>query len=110
MGQIESFDQEQGDDWTTYFERLEQYFVANGITQADKKVAVFITVIGSKTYGLLRNLLTPEKPADKTYGQLVEVMKNHLSPKPLIIAKRLKFHRRNQMDQRVNRWPSFSQS
>ena len=55
-----------------------------------------LTVIGSKVYGLLRNLLAPAKPADKDFAEIVQVMQEHLSPKPLTIAERFKFHRRNQ--------------
>ena len=33
IGQIEPFDYQQGDDWPTYIERLEQYFKANNIAE-----------------------------------------------------------------------------
>jgi len=95
LGQVEPFDP-QVDDWVLYTERLEQFFVANGITDDAKKVAVLLTVIGGKAYALLRNLLAPTKPAGKSFETLVEVMKDHLKPKPLVIAERFKFHRRNQ--------------
>ena len=97
LGQVEPFDL-QTDDWEEYTERLEQFFVANGITVDAKKVAVFLTVVGGKAYTLLRNLLAPIKPATKSYSELVKVMKDHLKPKPLIIAERFKFHRRNQRE------------
>ena len=96
MGQMEPYELDRGEEWTTYIERLEQFFVANKITEAKQKVAVLLTVIGSKSYGLLRNLVSPAKPAEKKFEDIVEVMKNHLNPKPLIIAERFKFHRRNQ--------------
>ena len=47
-------------------------------------------------YALLRNLLAPTKPAGKSFETLVEVMKDHLKPKPLVIAKQFKLHFRNQ--------------
>ena len=81
-----------------YSERLDQFLVANGVVDDAKKVAVFLTVIGGRAYALLRNLLAPTKPADKSYGELVKVMKNHLKPTPPVIAERFKFHRRNQRD------------
>ena len=62
----------------------------------DKKVAVFLTVLGGKAYALPRNLLVLTKPADKAYGDLINVMKDHLKPKLLIIAERFKYHRQNQ--------------
>ena len=58
--------------------------------------SILLTVIGSKAYGLLRNLLSPAKPAEKEFDEIVQVMQNHLNPRPLIIAERFKFHRRNQ--------------
>ena len=67
LGQVESFEVEGG-DWNVYFERLDQFLVANGVVDDAKKVAVFLTVIGGRAYALLRNLLTPTKPADISYG------------------------------------------
>ena len=96
MGQMEPYDLDKGEEWANYVERLQQFFIANKITEAERKVAVLLTVIGSKTYSLLRNLLAPAKPADKGFDEIVQVLQNHLSPKPLIIAERFKFHRRNQ--------------
>ena len=49
LGQLEPFDP-QVDDWVMYTERTEQFFVANGITDDAKKVAVLLTVIGGKAY------------------------------------------------------------
>lgn len=52
-------------------------------------------MIGGKTYDLLRNL-SPTDPKDKTFAQLVELLKGHFEPKPLVIAERFHFHKRNQ--------------
>ena len=41
----------------------------SGIKDADR-VAVFLTVISGILYKLLRNLTSPDKPADKSYGDL----------------------------------------
>ena len=95
IGHVDAF-QIGADDWEQYTERLEQYFVANGINDAGKKLAVFLTVIGSKAYSLLSDLLAPVKPATKTYDELVEVLKLHLRPKPVVIAERFRFHQRKQ--------------
>ncbi|KAL0193255.1 hypothetical protein M9458_011551 [Cirrhinus mrigala] len=54
--------------------------------------------MGPKTFTLLRNLLQPEKPGEKTYEQIVNTLKAHFSPKPLVIAERFRFHRRNQLE------------
>ena len=54
-------------------------------------------MLGDKTYALLRNLTSPEKPADKSFDELCAILSQHLSPKPLLIAERFRFHRRNQI-------------
>ena len=96
LGTMDPFDPDT-DSWPAYSERLEQFFVANDIADG-KKVAVLLTVIGTKAYTLLRNIIAPNKPASKEYGALVEALRAHLDPKPIVIAERFKFHRRNQRE------------
>ena len=80
---------------SAYLERVQLYFVANDVAN-EKKVAVLLSVIGSKTYILLRSLLHPEAPKEKTFDQLAKTPKEHLEPKPQTIVERFHFHRRNQ--------------
>ena len=61
-------------------------------------MAVLLTVIGPETNGLLRNLLTLDKPDSKPYKELVEIVNSHLHPKPLVIAERFNFHNRFRND------------
>ena len=68
LGRIEEFDGSKEADWQLYVERLAHFFIANGITDEEKKRVVFLSVIGAGTYKTLRNILSPEKPGDKTYG------------------------------------------
>ena len=89
----------EGDDWDDYIEQLEQYFLANDIEDVvgkEKKKAVFLSVVGNKTYGLIKTLLHPLKPKDKTFTELIALVRNHLSPKPIVIAERYKFYTRKQ--------------
>lgn len=60
------------------------------------KVATLITVIGNNAYELMASLCTPEKPATKTYTELVALMKVHLNPRPSMLAERFKFRQRLQ--------------
>ena len=50
------------------------------------------SVIGSPKYRVLRNLLTPEKPADKTFDQLVAMLEQHFSPVPSEIVETFKLY------------------
>ena len=49
---------------SAYLERVQLYLVANHVAN-EKMVAVLLSVIGSKTYVLLRSLLHPEAPKEK---------------------------------------------
>ena len=49
-----------------------------------------LSVVGSKTYSLLRSLVAPTLPQDKPLDDLVAILKMHFGPKPLVIAER--FH------------------
>ena len=84
LGKVEEFDGVR-EDWQQYIERLEYFFIANSITAADKKRAVFLSVIGPSRYKIL---LAPDKPGDKEYGVLVDVLSRHFKPKPLEIMER----------------------
>uniref|UniRef100_A0A3B3S818 Uncharacterized protein n=1 Tax=Paramormyrops kingsleyae TaxID=1676925 RepID=A0A3B3S818_9TELE len=53
----------------------------------DAKNQTWEEYFGPSTYNLMRSLLSPEKPKDKTYQQLVELLKNHFHPKPSEIAQ-----------------------
>lgn len=96
IGKIDPFD-DSIETWTSYVERLEQYFKANKV-ENDMKVPALLSLIGGKTYSLLRDLTSPEKPADKNFEDIVKLLKDHLSPKPSVIAERFRFNRRQQLD------------
>ena len=51
-GKISELDPTQ-ESWDTYIERLELDFVANGITKAEQKQAVLLTVSGLSMYKLI---------------------------------------------------------
>ena len=96
LGHIEQFDPAV-EKWTQYVERLEQFFVANDIVGEGKLVkrrATFLSVVGPTTYNLLRSLIAPAKPTEKTFEQLVEVLATHYSPKPTEVMQRFRFNSR----------------
>ena len=81
--------------WSAYIERLEMFFVANSI-EDEKKVATLLSVVGASTYGLLRNLVQPEKPKDQSFDDIVKTLKDHFEPKPLLVSERFHFNKCNQ--------------
>ena len=96
LGHIERFDFE--DDWHSYTERAQQFFVANKITDEKQMVATFLTNKGPKCCNLLRNLIVPGKPSDKKFSELVEILGKHLKPQPVVIAEQFKFYKRIQRE------------
>ena len=76
---------------------MEQYFEVNEIAN-EKRVPALLSSIGGKTYTLLRNWTTPDKPKDKSYADIVKILKEHLSPAPLVVAERFRFHKRDQKE------------
>lgn len=82
IGTIATFDSGI-EDWATYIERVELVCDVNNVADG-KKVSVVLNVLVAKTYSLLRSLFTPEKPADKSFKDIVDTLQNHLSPKPFV--------------------------
>ena len=80
---------------SAYLERFDLFIQANGVADG-KKVPVFLSVLGGKTYSLLRSLLSPALPKDKTFDELVTELKSHFEPKKVVIVERFNYYRRNQ--------------
>ena len=93
-GRLTEFDVEN-ETVTAYLERVELYFDANDVAHA-KKVPVLLSNIGAKTYGLLRTLVAPRAPKEKTLDEIRKLLKSHFEPTPSVIAERYRFHRRDQ--------------
>ena len=82
------------EDWSQYAERLGHYFAANEIESGEKKRAVLLTVVGAATYKLLRSLVAPAKPGEKSYDELITTLSAHFNPSPSPIMRRFKFNTR----------------
>ena len=80
IGQIQEFHPES-ESITAYLERIELFFDANGVAD-DKKVPSLLSIIGGKTYTLIRSLLAPDLPKDKTFAVLVKTCLLYTSPSP----------------------------
>ncbi|XP_073672002.1 uncharacterized protein [Paramisgurnus dabryanus] len=96
IGHVEAFD-EAREQWTTYVERFEHFVQANDISD-EKRVSVFLSVMGASTYGLLHSLIAPVKPGTMKYDEIVQALQAHFTPRPIVIAERFKFHKRNQAE------------
>ena len=73
---------------------MDHFFVANKMDNAHKKKSTFLVVIGPATYTLVRNMVSPDKPGDKSYEKLVDAIKKHYNPTPSETVQCSKFHSR----------------
>ena len=89
IGNLRPFDERSG-KFSDYADRFEAYVAANDIDD-DKKVNVFLAVIGPDAYKLLKNLCDPENPNAKTFTRLTQLLQRHYEPAPIVIAERHKF-------------------
>lgn len=60
--------------------------------RGSKEKSAFLVVIGPTTYGLLRNLVSPAKPGDKSYEDLVKILKDHFNQPPSKTVQRSGFN------------------
>ena len=96
LGHLESFDPDT-DEWTQYVERMEEMLLAKDLTgeaQKNKRHSIFLSVVGKRTYNILRSLLAPTRPSEKTFEQLTAILTTHFSRPPSEVIQRFRFHSR----------------
>ena len=96
FGRLEEFDC-SSTDIDSYFERLHAFYRANNVRDS-AKVDVFLSVVGPKTYELLKSLIAPTLPSDKTIDELYQTLKRHVQPTDSVISRRARFYTRKQKD------------
>ncbi|MEW8341158.1 MAG: reverse transcriptase family protein [Candidatus Thiodiazotropha taylori] len=96
IGKIGEF-REERETFVCYLERFEQFLAANNVAD-ERRVPIFLSVVGPTAYGILKNLLQPTLPKDKDYAAITKALKDHYHPKPIVISERFKFHKRNQRE------------
>ena len=63
---------------------------------------VFLAACGAKTYETLKNLCLPQEVSDVDYGDIIDKLKTHFKPEPLIIYERYMFGKRSRKtDERI---------
>ena len=93
------------EDWNCYTEWLKHYFIANGIKAdaCDQRRAILLSICGPTTYQLIHNLFAPAKPTNKTYKDIITLVKDHHHPTPSSIVARKNFHSRvRKADESIN--------
>lgn len=94
LGKLEEY-QPGEERFSSYIERVHIFFAANEVAAA-KQVPVLLSVIGSQTYTILRDLLAPVAPMDTSLKDITAALAAHFEPKSFTIVERYHFHKRNQ--------------
>lgn len=92
-GSIKEFRQEV-EEWSAYTKHLEHYFAANDVAAEDKNRAIDLSVCGPSTYVLVRSLVTPQKPTNCSFKDLVEKVGKYHKPRPSAVVQRFKINSR----------------
>ena len=95
-GDTKIFFRLDSDDWEAFTEWLELHFLVKKITTPELKRAHLLKSCDEETYKLFRNLCAPEKPAAKSYEDLVKLLNEHLKPAPSEVMERCTFNRAKQ--------------
>ncbi|UYV82261.1 hypothetical protein LAZ67_21001490 [Cordylochernes scorpioides] len=82
--------------WIAYLERINFYFVANGIEKIEQKKAILLTLIGPETFSLARSLAAPKSLNEIDFSELIKLLTDHFCPKPQVIVQRYHFNKKNQ--------------
>lgn len=93
-----------GQCWDRHVEVLEQYFEANDFPEEKRKVAL-LTFLEEQDFIKLRHACYPNKPREKTYAEVCQLMRAIFDQKPLAIRQRHSFYNAEQQpNETVYNW------
>ena len=81
-----------------YLALFEAHLATNEITDEAKKKNHLFVSIGTQAFFTLANLTAPDMPTDKSYGQLIDLMKSHYITKPSYHRSLVLFQQRRKLE------------
>ena len=63
---------------------------------------MFLSLVGPAVYKLVQNLVSPKKPKDCSYDELILASQTHYKPKTNVVYERFKFYNRSQGSNETN--------
>ena len=85
----------ESEPWDNFVERLSGHLDACKVNNVNQRRDILVSTVGANTYALTKNLLGEVKPREKTYDELVALVKSHKSPTPPWQSERIKFLNRD---------------
>lgn len=102
IGRMAEFD--VSENWKLYEERLEQYFLANRI-EKERQVPVLLSVIGSKSSKMVKDLSDPVLPKDRPYEEICDLLCGHFTHTVSLLRKIIDFYNlRQKEDETIGMW------
>jgi len=90
IGRMHDFNPEN-ESISAYLERFELFVTVNGIA-AEKRTPTLLLVLGLNQYSLIQGLVSLQKPEEKSYEDLVALLKKHFDPEPIVIAECFQYY------------------
>ena len=88
FGTIREFNKDK-EPWSRYVDRLNNF--TSAVEDDVRKWDILLNVMGTTSYLLLDNLVLLSSPRDKTFKELLEILKKHYGPEPSEIVLCYKF-------------------
>lgn len=84
------------DNWENYREQLFFALEASGPLESVQKRALFLSQCGKEAFALIVSLLSPQRPSEVAFDEIVEVLNKFFVPTPHPILETEKFYNRKQ--------------
>ncbi|XP_074032823.1 uncharacterized protein [Leptinotarsa decemlineata] len=79
-------------DWVVHWKRLQQYFIANNITDDNIKRAILLNGLHQDAYGLLQTLCVPDEPETSSLVILTGHLDNYFKKQNVVFVERFSFY------------------
>ncbi|KAJ8969020.1 hypothetical protein NQ314_001975 [Rhamnusium bicolor] len=79
-------------DWSIFKRRIDNYCIANEITDENRKGAILFNVLSEEAYKLVYNWCLPTEPTDENYSELIPLLTEHFKPSLTVFAVRYQFY------------------
>uniref|UniRef100_A0A8D9BLT1 CCHC-type domain-containing protein n=1 Tax=Cacopsylla melanoneura TaxID=428564 RepID=A0A8D9BLT1_9HEMI len=81
----------EGESITNFVHRLETFMTLKGNVDDKTKVYILLHALTPEIHQKLYDICAPENPKTSSYDNLVQILKNHLDPKPSVCTLQHKF-------------------
>ncbi|KAI5725637.1 hypothetical protein M8J77_018002 [Diaphorina citri] len=92
IGDVCKFNPDE-EEFSDFNERLEMFFLANGIVDDKQKCAIFISSMSASTFKILKSLISPKKVNKCAFKDVIKCMSEHYCTNRLVITERYKFYK-----------------